>query len=165
MQRTIERFGLVPLVNFGQVAPNLYRCAQPQYQYQYDWLDKTLKAETVVNIRMESRHDDRMLKCRVPVVNFDVPDQKTPTFAQAIKWQKLVWENHEKPMIFHCLHGHGRTSTFSVLAKMTMGMTLEQAMQDEMKRFHFSFRHPAQAAWLEEFAAIQAKGAHNESNT
>jgi protein tyrosine/serine phosphatase len=147
--------GLIPIRNFGVVSENLYRSAQPMYSYEYQWLKKVLGLQTIINLREELNHDKSMingLNLGIETITIPVIDHKAPTVEQAEKFMALV-RNREPnaPLLFHCEHGHGRTSTFSVLAKMALGQTLEQALEDEKDKFHFEFKHKAQEDWLREF--------------
>ena len=144
------KLGLVPIRNFGQITNNLYRSAQPLYEYEYEWLVKNIRLKRIINFRqIVTDHDTRMvnkLKLNIEVVNIPVVDHKTPSLDQVSKFMDLV----KQPIttLIHCKHGHGRTSTFSVLAKVALGYTITQSMADERDRFHFQFRHPAQEKWL-----------------
>jgi len=149
--------GLIPLWNFGEIAPNLYRSAQPLYGFQYKWLRDTLGIKKIVNLRAESQHDSKNAPREIEVININVRDHNPPTLEQAHNFMDLIKDmkffkgiGPHAPTLIHCEHGHGRTSTFSILAKMALGMTLEDAIQDEKERFHFEFRHHAQEAWLRE---------------
>lgn len=156
----MKNVGLIPLWNFGEIAPHLYRSAQPLYGFQYDWLRKNLGVVQIVNLRQESRHDNNHAGDNQVVVNFDVKDHFPPTIEQANNFMQLIRDNVDlrpdgldvvgvrTPMLIHCEHGHGRTSTFSILAKLALGETLDAAIKDEKERFHFEFRHHAQEDWL-----------------
>ena len=145
---------LVPIRNFGQLNANLYRSAQPMYKYEYEWLVRELVLEKIVNLRSELNHDHMFAEpLGIEVVQIPFPDHKPPTNSQAREWQKLVKEN-KVPMLFHCEHGHGRTSTMSVLAKMALGDSLEQALRSEKEDFGYEFKHQEQIDWLKEYKSI-----------
>lgn len=148
----MENVGLIPLWNFGEVAPKLFRSAQPLYAFQYDWLHRILDVSKIYNLRAESRHDERTAGDEIEVVNVNVKDHFPPTFMDAVNFMTAVKHDREKGIatLIHCEHGHGRTSTFSILAKMALGDSLEQAIEDEKERFHFEFRHHAQEQWLKD---------------
>lgn len=144
-------FGLVPIRNFGVIDQNkgIYRAAQPQYEYEYAWLKRTLGLKTIVNLRSELSHDNLYAeKFDLEVINLDIPDHHAPTIEQAESFMEMIKEGNKFPILFHCAHGHGRTSTFSVLTKMSLGMSLEEAIAHEESEFHFSFRHKEQLDFL-----------------
>lgn len=170
----LDNVGLIPLWNFGEIVPNLYRSAQPLWGFQYKWLKEWLGVSIIVNLRSESRHDSMNSKLYgLNVMNIDVTDHQPPTIEQAVDFMKFI-ENSSftngkdssndarhinqvasvTPILIHCEHGHGRTSTFSVLAKMALGMSLENAIQDERDRFHYEFRHHTQVEWLKAHESI-----------
>jgi protein tyrosine/serine phosphatase len=67
---------------------------------------------------------------------------------QAKSFIKLIRGNAGKNILFHCEHGHGRTSTFCVLARIADGWSLEAALKEEKNKFHYEFQHHAQEAFL-----------------
>lgn len=162
----MSNLGLVPLVNFGEIVPNLYRSAQPQYKYQYNWLIHTLEVQRIINLRAESDMDDRWIwtldggfsgyPTTIQPITIAVPDHKPPTIEQARSY--MAWlrndggnlEGIDTKTLIHCQHGHGRTSTFSVLSKIALGMSMEDAIKDERDRFHYEFKHAEQLNWLEQ---------------
>lgn len=150
----ITKLGLIPLRNFAMVdkKKGLYRSAQPMYGYEYEWLKNKLGINTIVNLRSELNHDSTMLKSLtskigdIEVITFDVPDHCTPTLKQAKEFIDLI--KNRKNVLFHCEHGHGRTSTFCVLSRIAMGWTLEDALREEAIVFGYQFRHPKQLDFL-----------------
>lgn len=153
-------YGLVPIRNFGvvNVPAKIYRSAQPYYDYEYAWLKNTLGLETIISLRTELNHDIKSgLAAKYDintVLTFEVKDHFPPTKKQADDFIQLVKGLAGSPLLFHCEYGHGRTSTFSCLAKMALGMTVDQAVVDEKERFHYEFRHPAQEEWLRSYALL-----------
>src|ERR1035437_450636 len=109
--------GLIPLRNFGIIdqSKGMYRSAQPEYEFDYTWLKEKLGVDLVFNLRKEADADRSMCKqCGIEVTDILVPDHEAPSVEQAdtfIDFVKAV----NKPLLIHCEHGHGRTSTFSVL--------------------------------------------------
>jgi protein tyrosine/serine phosphatase len=147
---TLNNIGLVPLSNFGIVRADLYRSAQPLYYYQYSWMAMVLGIQQIISLRSESRHDQIMTaESDINVVNIDVHDHMHPTEYQVDQF--IMALNKKVPTLFHCAHGHGRTSTFSVISKVYDGMTFEQALADEHDRFHYQFRHRAQIDFLKRY--------------
>ena len=148
--KDIKDIGLIPLSNFGQVNSDhaIFRCAQPLFPYQYEWLKKVLGIDMVVNLRSEKDVDSRLgIPAGLSTVTISVPDHHAPTEKQALDFIKFI-RNQKGSIVIHCEHGHGRTSTFSVLAKIALGMTLDEAIEDEHVRFHYEFRHKEQEEFL-----------------
>jgi len=146
-----KRFGLVPLQNFAFIYDNIYRCAQPIHEYQWKWLEGSLGVNTVINLRKENDVDHKFCeKLGIKEFRFLVPDHEAPTEEQAKEFMEIV-KRERKPILIHCEYGHGRTSTFSVLAKVAMGYGIEEALKDEKKRFHYSFAHRHQEEFLRKF--------------
>lgn len=147
----MKNLGLIPIRNFGVVheGKGIYRSAQPLYSYEYAWL-KRQGITLIVNLRSESDHDSKMSKrYGIKVVNFRVHDHKEPTDQQANKFMELIRNN--KNILFHCEHGHGRTSTFCVLARLALGWSLDRALDEEKKKFHYQFKHHIQETFLKKF--------------
>lgn len=144
----MTNLGLVPLSNFGEVAPHIYRSAQPEYAYQYGWLKNMIPNLVIVNLRAESDRDAQMWDGEE--FQIAVEDHRPPTLAQATQFIDLLREHIKegKNILIHCEHGHGRTSTFSVLAKVAMGQSVVDAIEDELERFHYQFKHKGQGTWL-----------------
>lgn len=154
----IKTLGLVPLHNFGVVSHKyeIYRCAQPMYSREYVWCAEVLKVATIVNLRKESNRDDTYAKqYGMEVYDVPVPDHSAPTKEQADEFVTFVRNTAAskplKPILIHCEHGHGRTSTFCVLAKLALGSTLKKALREETKKFHYAFSHFIQERFLEEY--------------
>lgn len=151
----MKNVGLIPIRNFGALdkKKGLYRSAQPQYGYEYAWLKNVLGLKTIINLRSESNHDgNEAIKHGINVVNFMVDDHKIPNDAQVEQFTKLIQDESNFPLLFHCQHGHGRTSTFCVLARLAMGWTLEEALNEEREKFHYQFRYKAQEDFLANLA-------------
>lgn len=148
----MKNLGLVPLKNFGIVDPvnGIYRSAQPEYFYEYDYIKEFLGVDTIINLRAESRHDNKFTGLGFEVINIDVKDHYPPTIKQARDFIKLVKSKKGK-ILFHCEHGHGRTSTFCILARIAMGWGLKAAIAEEENKFHYRFRHAHQLEFLEKY--------------
>lgn len=142
-----QNLGLIPIRNFGIILPNLYRSAQPEYSYEYEWLNK-IGIKKIISLRAESEHDARMVKglgLDWKVERIPVRDHNPPTIDQIKDYYSML---DFTPTLIHCEHGHGRTSTFSILSKMRRGMSLDEAIQDEKDRFHFALHHTIQENFL-----------------
>lgn len=156
--------GLVPLRNWGVVAPYIYRSAQPIQAYEYKWLQDIANVQHVINLRAELNHDIKMLPAEM-VTTIAVLDHQPPTLRQATDFIRLIRQNvfNTVSTLIHCEHGHGRTSTFSVLSKMALGWSLDGALIDEKERFHYEFRHPAQTDWLRHYEAELTRSLKSEA--
>lgn len=146
--------GLVPIRNFGVVKPNIYRSAQPIHKYEYQWLKNNLKLQEIFNLRAELDHDSKLAPvCGIHSVTIPIKDHFPPTIEEANWFMDVVKVNSDlkRPMLFHCEHGHGRTSIFSVLSKVALGSTIDEAIEDEKHRFGYEFKHQQQLDWLKNF--------------
>jgi len=143
--------GLIPIRNFGILRPGLYRSAQPEYGYEYEWLHGTLALKRIISLRSESVHDSKLApEHGIKAIRIPVDDHKTPSNKQVRQFIDLL--QIDTPTLFHCEHGRGRTSTFSVIAKLWDGMSLEEALRHEREAFHYRFQHHAQEEFLREIA-------------
>lgn len=151
----MKNLGLVPLVNFGLIQGEVYRSAQPEYTYQFAWLKEHAKIKHIVNLRSESILTNRKgSKFGFKVTHIPINDHQPPSLDQVDQFQSII-AGESEPILIHCAHGHGRTSTMSVIAKLTLGMSLEDALKDEEKRFHYQFRHHAQIEFLKHFQQVR----------
>ena len=150
----MKNLGLIPIRNFGIVNEEheLYRSAQPLYGYEYEWLVRTINLRHIINLR-----DDRDETISVPphlsdlnVYNIKVKDHNPPDPSQIKRYLDLL-KNLSGPILIHCEHGHGRTSTFSVIAKIYLGMNVDEAINDEEYRFHYIFKHHHQEQFLRDY--------------
>jgi protein tyrosine/serine phosphatase len=145
----MTNIGLVPIRNFAVVDPDkkIYRSAQPMYGYEYAWLKNRLGLKHIVNPRSELNHDEKFAKAAgIDPVTYNVQDHFPPTLEQANEFIKLVKENTD--ILFHCEHGHGRTSTFCVLARLATGLSLEDALTEERELYGYEFKHQDQLDFL-----------------
>jgi tyrosine-protein phosphatase SIW14 len=149
----MKNLGLVPLRNFGIVDESLglYRSAQPMYNYEYAWMRKNLGIKTIVNLRSESKHDDNLGRGQgFKVIDFLVPDHKSPTKEQINDFMNIIKDSSNFPLLFHCEHGQGRTSTFCIASRIAMGWTLKEALDEENNVFKYTFKHKEQIDFLNE---------------
>jgi protein tyrosine/serine phosphatase len=147
MASDIRTLGLIPIRNFGIIHDGLYRSAQPMYGYEYEWLKNMLGLKYIISLREESRHDSNVASEHgLRVFNIDVVDHFPPTLAQVNHFKQIL--SAGVPTLFHCEHGHGRTSTFSVISKMLNGMSLDDALNHEKEVFHYQFKHKVQEEFL-----------------
>jgi protein-tyrosine phosphatase len=155
----MKNLGLIPIRNFGVVLPDkhLYRSAQPLYRYEYKWLKDTVGIKRIINLRSEKNVDDKFCK-EVGIESYSilVPDHKSPSLEQVQEFYNLI-KDTKLPTLIHCEHGHGRTSTFSVLSKLLFGWTLDAALLHEKDKFHYNFKHHAQEEFLKDFYKVNFK--------
>lgn len=152
MEATIEQFGLIPIRNFGVILPEqkIFRSAQPMYSYEFRWLADVAGIKRIINLRSEMDIDKRHASMYgIENHTILVADHNPPTMEQVEQFKNLI-SNTNLPTLIHCEHGHGRTSTFSVLTKLAFGWTLEDAFKDEQERFHYHFKHHTQLDFLNE---------------
>ncbi len=126
------------LPNLNQVAPNLYRSAQPTVD-GFVAAQSTLKILTVINLR-ESQTDATLLK------DVQIEEQSVPMNALNIKEAdvisalKLIKAGEAKgPVLVHCKHGADRTGVVIAMYRILyQGWSKEQAI-DEMEHGGFNF--------------------------
>jgi len=144
--------GLIPLSNFAILdkKQGLYRSAQPIYGYQFAWLKEHLGIKTIINLREEANIDERhSVEHGINVMTIAVRDHNPPTMEQAETFMNIIKEPANYPLLFHCQHGHGRTSTFCVLARIARGWTMEEALEEELKTYQYHFKYQSQIQFLE----------------
>lgn len=145
----MTNFGLVPLLNFAKVSDKVYRCAQPDYDYQYNWIKEKLGADILVNLRSESDLDSRLgIPHGFEVFDVRVPDHHAPTVEQYEEFVKFFKENEDKIIVIHCAHGQGRTTTFCVIVRLIQGWSLVEALREQTEKYLYSFKHPEQLDFL-----------------
>lgn len=144
----LGKIGLIPLRNFAVVAPGIYRSAQPLSNHDYEWLKNMLGVKTIVNLRSESHHDDLKAKNSFNIIDVSIQDHHAPTLEQAQQFMDLIKSGQQRPILIHCEHGHGRTSTFSALANIARGMSVKDAIRNEEETYHYLFHHNMQKEFL-----------------
>lgn len=116
------------------------------------WLKEVVGIDHIINLRSESEHDEKMCQyiAGMTTSKIDVKDHQEPTLEQANNFIAYIKDaiDKNKRVLFHCKHGHGRTSTFCILARLAMGWTLDKAIKEEEEKFHYHFKHPAQIEFL-----------------
>lgn len=141
--------GLVPLRNFALVdeKKQIYRSAQPLYGYEYRWLSKMLGIKQIFNLRTEEIDARLTTGLGIGVETISIPDRGVPTLKQALDFMDEI-RKIKVPSLIHCTHGHGRTSTFSVLVRIAIGWDVHDAIKEEKIKFHYEFAHPLQEEFL-----------------
>lgn len=140
---------LVPIRNFAEVRSGLYRSAQPEYRYEWRWLRDHTDVELVVSLRAE--HAPDKVPSPLRAVRIPIKDHAAPTDEQAGLF--LHYLDEGTPLLVHCEHGHGRTSTMVVLARLHEGWSLGEAINEERDRFGYQFRHLDELRFLQRWAA------------
>lgn len=142
--------GLCPIRNFAVLEEgSLYRGAQPTYRYEYEWLKETVGIQKIINLRIESRIDETFASSiGLLLINIDVKDKGIPADGDVEKFVKAI---KGESTFFHCEHGRGRTSLFSVIARISMGWSIEKALREERDKFRYNFQHPKQLNYLMNF--------------
>ncbi len=126
----------VPIENFAEVAPGVYRGAQPD-SAGFQAL-KDLGVKTIVNLR--SGHDDAPLAAPqgIDVVGIPMSAGMTcaPPSEDAVKaFFAVVADPARRPVFFHCAQGCDRTGTMCALFRIEVdGWTPERALE-EMRAF------------------------------
>lgn len=151
----VSKMGLVPIRNFGRINGSIYRGEQPHDFKTWQWLIAVPKISAVISFR-ENKDDLEQIE-NMPAIKMyrriAVPDHGTPTMMQALDFTGLIQEFTNDGLVtyIHCKHGHGRTSIFSVIAKIALGWNADDALRDEEERFHVAYNHPVQKTWLDRF--------------
>lgn len=154
--RKLENLGLVPLLNFGQINDNIFRSAQPRYNYQFEWLRDIIGIEVLVDLRSENNIDDRVgVEHGFEVFDVNIPDHHAPSLEDVERFREFYEENKGRKILIHCAHGQGRTTTFSVLVRLFEGWTLDQAIQEQESECRYHFKHPKQLEFLREFVELK----------
>ncbi len=124
--------------NLNQVAPNLYRSAQPTAE-GFLAAQQSLNIQTVLNLR-ESQTDAALLKGQM------MTELSVPMNAMSIKQEeviaalKLITAAQSKgAVLVHCKHGADRTGVVIAMYRIVyQGWSKEQAL-DEMEHGNFNF--------------------------
>ncbi len=139
--RWAKRLGGLPgLENVGEVAPGIYRGAQPKGKEGYDSLRK-LGVKTVVNLRdlhdeTEAVTGDGLTAIRIPLVA-DVRGSRPPTTEDMGRFLSILRDPAQRPVYFHCAFGADRTGTMCAVYRMEVcGWTPDEAFK-EMEAFGF----------------------------
>jgi protein tyrosine/serine phosphatase len=124
---------IAPILNFGEVIPGkLYRSAQPTLPYEWRWLRERAHIRTVACFRKDNHIDAKEVPPHMLPIHFAVPDHAAPSDEEVLRWFALLdtlRAADAAPLLGHCLHGHGRTSLFMVLARMYLsGWDLADAL-------------------------------------
>ena len=122
-----------PCSNFGQVAPGLYRGAEPNERC-LDHLAK-LGIRTVVSLRddEEASEDERTQTSVLGIryVNLPMSGIDRPSVAQVQRVLAVVCRPENQPVFVHCKRGRDRTGVIVAAHRMSHeGWPAERAMQE-----------------------------------
>jgi protein tyrosine/serine phosphatase len=126
----------VPIDNFAEVAPGIYRGAQPD-EAGFQAL-KALGVKTIVTMR--EKHDDRAHAGPLGIEVVHIPMHATlsitpPTDDEIRTFLAAVVDPAKQPVFFHCAAGKDRTGTMCAMYRMEVqGWTAEKA-HEEMVSF------------------------------
>lgn len=134
-RRTVEG-----VENFGEVAPGIFRGAQPTKE-GYESLRK-LGVKTIVSLRELHSEKDAVLAAGLEPVAIplqaDVRGAVPPRPEDVARFLSVLRDPAKKPVFFHCAHGKDRTGTMCAIYRMEVeGWTPDLAFL-EMEAFGFN---------------------------
>ncbi|MDE2446628.1 MAG: dual specificity protein phosphatase family protein [Alphaproteobacteria bacterium] len=126
------------VTNLNQVAPNLYRSAQPT-ELGFKMLEQKLKIKADLNLR-ESQTDEAALKStKIKTLNVPMNAAFITTASVVTALRYIKAEQEKGPVLVHCLHGADRTGVVIAMYRIIyQGWTKQQAI-DELKNGGFNF--------------------------
>jgi protein tyrosine phosphatase (PTP) superfamily phosphohydrolase (DUF442 family) len=126
------------LPNLHQVAPGLYRGAQPTAAGVKE-LEK-MGIKTVINLRAAHSDKDKIGKARLDYESIPMRAWK-PTEDQVARFLRIATDKNRGPVFVHCQHGADRTGTMCAIYRVAVcGWTKQEAIE-EMTKGGFGF-HP-----------------------
>lgn len=144
----------VPIDNFAEVAPGIFRGAQPDAE-GFRAL-KGLGICTIVNLR--GKHDDTHDAGPLGMSVVEIPMSakltiEPPTETEVREFLDAVLDPAKQPVFVHCAGGRDRTGTMCALYRIEVdGWTPEKAY-DEMKSFGWHDEmYPALGAFVRGYA-------------
>ena len=141
------------LGNFGWVEPYLARGADPN-PAGFAWLTRTAGIASIVNLRAEDNTEAYLAQpLGFAPVHLPVTDNRAPSPEQADAWLAFVADPANHPVFIHCQSGHGRTSTFCILFRVTQqGWKLDDAIEESVQRYAFdTAKDREQVAFLDAY--------------
>jgi protein tyrosine/serine phosphatase len=172
----------VPIKNFAQVGPGIYRGGRPAGQQAVDFLQR-YRIKTVINLQggdiedpvlgwavpyweagetpQEIQDEAKMLKAsgmryiHAPLNSLGQVDQQSATRIGLVV--DLLASTNAQPIYIHCAHGADRTGLVVALYRMKYGgWSLSRAHQEMVERGH-DFIHILFTWALDEFLISQAR--------
>jgi protein tyrosine phosphatase (PTP) superfamily phosphohydrolase (DUF442 family) len=143
---------------FGLLEPWLTRGAQPDDE-GYRWL-ANYGIKTVVNLRLHN-DEEKIAKLAPELASIHIPviNDLAPSEEQALYFLQVCADASMRPFFVHCKEGEGRTSAFCVLARLSQGRRLDEAVAEQIP---FGFKpwaeHRAQGRFLARFAGALQDG-------
>ncbi len=129
----------IPIGNCAEIAPGLFRSAQPDLAGLEALAARGFK--TVLNLR--SHHSERAEAIALGLTVVEVPLQadlfgsEPPTEAQLKRLFDVLLDPTSRPLVFHCAHGADRTGTLAALYRIEVdGWTNDEAIE-ELQAFGF----------------------------
>jgi tyrosine-protein phosphatase SIW14 len=135
---TITEGTAVHIDNFGKIAANYYRGAQPE---GHDYADlAALGVKTVINLTSDDAEADEKSmteQAGMSYVQIPMTTHQPPTAAQLSEFLGLVRDPARQPVYVHCVGGQHRTGVMTAAYRMSEeGWTADRAFK-EMKQYHF----------------------------
>lgn len=109
-----------------QVAPNLFRSPQPDFEDFLTFSQRGIKA--LVNLREEATESEFFARqAQVGYLYLPVVDWNLPRVEQVLEFIRFV--DDQGPALVHCAAGVGRTGTFVACYRINRGMEAEEAIR------------------------------------
>jgi len=117
------------LPNLHQVAPKLYRGAQPTEE-GFRQL-KAMGIKTVVNLRGFHTDDGKLNGLHAEHIHFQTWH---PENEDIVKFLRILSDTNAAPVFVHCQHGADRTGTMCAIYRIAVqGWTKDQAIEEMIK--------------------------------
>ncbi len=150
-----ERRSDLGIANAAQLAPGIYRGAQPTAE-GFQAL-KRLGVRTIVNLREEhsekrevEAHGFRSVE--IPL-RADVLGSRAPTREEIKVFLDVVRDPENQPVFFHCRRGCDRAGVMAAIYRMEVEGWSKQDALEEMRRFDFAEFYVSLRRCVEEYQA------------
>jgi protein tyrosine phosphatase (PTP) superfamily phosphohydrolase (DUF442 family) len=154
-----EKLTLPGVANFGRLAANLYRGANPEMG-AYPSL-RTFGIDTVVRFstgdEFIAAEKARVESLGMAFISLPWRAADLPETNQVVSFLSLVRNHPEHTYFVHCREGVDRTGVMVALYRVAIdGWSTDQAI-DEMKAFHYRYLlHPHLQSYVESFPSLIA---------